>query len=546
MFVRDRGPARLNGARRVDAFRNEPVTDFSIPAEQVRFRAGLERVGRDLGRTYPLIIGGRSITHAETVGNFNPSHPDQVIGLHAAANSQDVDAAVRAASLAFPSWSRVAPETRAEMLFKVGDLLRSRRQDFGAMLVLEVGKSWDEADGEIAETIDVMNWYGRQALRLSGPQMTTRFGAETASFFYVPLGVGVVISPWNFPLALTAGMAAAAVVAGNTVVVKPSSASATSVAWLLTLFEQAGLPAGVINYVTGNGGAIGDYLVDHPRVRFVAFTGSRDVGVRIHERAARVQPGQIWLKRVQLEMGGKNAVVVDETADLGAAAEGIVTGAFSFQGQKCSAGSRAIVVESVYEELLERVTERAKTLRMGDPTDPLNTIGPVIDGAAKRKVLDYIAIGKGEGRLRLGGTDVADEGHFVEPTIISDVAPEARVAQEEIFGPVLSVIRAKDFDRALTIANGTQFGLTGSVFSRDRNRLQRARREFHVGNLYVNRKPTGSMIGIHPFGGFNMSGTDSKAGGPDYLLLFLQGKSVGERPSTAREAVAAQHQVGRD
>ncbi|HET9808612.1 MAG TPA: L-glutamate gamma-semialdehyde dehydrogenase, partial [Candidatus Limnocylindria bacterium] len=441
----------------------------------------------------------------------------------------DVDAAVQAADRAFPSWSATVPEMRADVLFRAAELVRKRRHDLSALMVLEVGKSWDEADGETAEAVDLMEWYGRQMLELAEPRVLTPLAGERTAFYHVPLGAGVVISPWNFPLALATGMATAALVAGNTVVLKPASTSATTAAWLVDLLNEAGLPDGVLNYITGPGSAIGDALVDHPRTRFVAFTGSRDVGVRINERGAKVQAGQIWLKRIQLEMGGKNAIVVDETADLDAAADGIVTSAFGFQGQKCSACSRAVVVDSVYESLLEKIIERGKRVRVGDPVEPETQVGPVIDAAAEQKVRSYITIGREEGSIVLGGGKPARDGYFVEPTIIAGVAPKARVAQEEIFGPVLSVIRVKDFDEALAVANGTAYGLTGSLYSRDHARLERAKREFHVGNLYLNRKSTGAIMGVHPFGGFNMSGTDSKAGGPDYLLFYLQGKAFGER-----------------
>ena len=510
-------------------FRCEPTIDFSDPKQQAAFRASLERVRALLGRTYPLRINGRDVSHAQTFDSVNPAHPKQVIGKHVVATAEDVSAAVLAADAAFASWSATAPDKRADYLFRAAELIRKRRMDLSALMVLEVGKSWEEADGETAEAVDLLEWYARQMLRLSQPRELTPWEGERTEFYYVPLGAGAIIPPWNFPLAITAGMMSAAIVAGNTVVVKAASAAATTVAWLVAIFEELGIPAGVINYVTGSGGSIGDPLVDHPRIRFVAFTGSKEVGIRIYERGAKVHPGQIWLKRIQLEMGGKNAVVVDETADIDAAAKGIVAGAFGFQGQKCSAGSRAIVVDAVYEQLLAKVVEGARTLRVGDPTDPAVEVGPLIDASAEKKVLDYIAIGRGEGTVVLGGGKPALEGHFVEPTIIAGVASTARVAQEEIFGPVLSVIRAKDFDDALKIANGTQFGLTGALFSRDRSRLERAKREFHVGNLYFNRKSTGAMMGVHPFGGFNMSGTDTKAGGPDYLLFFLQGKALGDR-----------------
>jgi len=514
-------------------FRNEPETDFSGSAAQADFRAALDRVRGQLGRRYPLVIGGHAVSHPETFDSINPAHPDQIVGTHVTATPEDVNAAVEAAERAFPAWSATPARERAELLFRAAALIRKRRHDLSALMVYEVGKSWAEADGESAEAVDLMEWYARQMLRLDEPQQLTPLAGEETAFFYVPLGVGAVISPWNFPLALTTGMMTAAIVAGNTVVVKPASVSATTVAWLVDLLlevgRELGLPDGVINYLTGPGGRIGDALVDHPRIRFIAFTGSREVGIRINERGARVQPGQVWLKRIQLEMGGKNGVVVDETAHLEAAAEGIVAGAFSFQGQKCSAGSRAILVDQVYEPVLQQLVERTRALQVGDTTDPDNTVGPVVDANAERKILEYIELGKAEGELMLGGDKLGDEGYFIAPTIFADVRPQARIAQEEIFGPVLSVIRARDFEEALQIANGTEYGLTGSLYSRDAQRLGRARREFHVGNLYFNRKSTGALMGVHPFGGFNMSGTDSKAGGPDYLLFFLQGKSLGSR-----------------
>ena len=394
--------------------------------------------------------------------------------------------------------------------------------------MLEVGKIREEADGEIAEVADVLRWYAQQMLDLERPRPLLPVDGEQTSLVYVPLGAGAIVSPWNFPLSLTTGMMSAALVAGNTVVVKPASASATSAAWLVDLFRECGAPAGVINLLTGSGGLIGDALVDHPQTRFVAFTGSKDVGVRINERAARLQPGQIWIKRVQLELGGKNAILVDETADLERAAEAIATSAFGYQGQKCSACSRAIVVDAVHDELLSRIIERARRLRLGDPAERGTDLGPLVDESAFRKVVEYLDIGRAESTLVFGG-GTREGGYYVEPTIFDDVGPGARIAQEEIFGPVLAIVRARDFDHALDIANDTEFGLAGAVFTADRNRIEQARRRFHVGNLYVNRKCTGALTGAHPFGGFNLSGTDSKAGGPDYLLFFLQAKSVAVR-----------------
>ena len=517
-------------AEAIAPFRNEPGTDFSDPDARCAFEAELQRVRtEELGRTYPLLVGGQELTRTELFESRNPARPSEVIGRHVVATLDDVQAAVTAANDAFASWSTTSAPERANLLRRAADRLRQRRHTFSALMVLEVGKAWDEADGETAEAIDLMEWYARQMLEMAPSRQLTPLPDEDTEFFYVPLGAGAIVSPWNFPLALFTGMTTAAIVAGNTVVVKPASASPMIAAWLVDLLREVGLPDGVINFLTGPGGAIGDALVDHPKIRFVAFTGSKEVGIRINERGARVQPGQTWLKRIQLEMGGKNAVIVDETADLDAAADGIVASAFSFQGQKCSAGSRAIAVDAVYDRLLERVVERARQLRVGDPTDPEVQVGPVVDSAAERKIRGYIDIGRAEGRVVLGGGKPQLDGYFVQPTIVADVGSSARIAREEIFGPVLAFIRARDFNDALAIANSTEFGLTGSLYSRDANRLARAKREFHVGNLYFNRKSTGALMGVHPFGGFNKSGTDSKAGGPDYLLFFLQAKSLGSR-----------------
>jgi len=510
-----------------DEFRNEPTLDYSDPKNKADIAEAVRQVRGRLGAVYPLIIGADEVRRERTFASRNPAKASEVIGHHAIAERRDVDAALDAAWKAFPAWSRTTAHLRADVLFRAAQIIRERRNELSALLMLEVGKVWDEADGEVAEAVDLLSWYAKEMLKIDPPQRLAQIEGETADFFYVPLGAGVVISPWNFPLALTVGMLSAAIVAGNTAVVKPSSNSPTTVAWLVNILREAGSPPGVINYVTGSGSELGTALVDNPRVRYIAFTGSRDVGVEIYEHAGRTPKGQKWLKRVQLEMGGKNAVVVDETADLDKAADAIVISAFGFQGQKCSAGSRAVIVDEVYDALVPRIVERARSLVLGDPTDPATSVGPVIDASSQKKVLTYIETGKKEGKLLLGGSARGDG--FVEPTIFADVAPDARIAQEEIFGPVVALIRARDFPHALEIANSTDYGLTGALFSRDRQRIDEARRSFHVGNLYINRKSTGAMMGVHPFGGFNMSGTDSKAGGPDYLLFFLQGKAVGER-----------------
>lgn len=506
-------------------FRNEPFTQFSQAANRQGQLEALEQVRREMGQMHPLLIGGKRVNGEATFASVNPARPEEAIGLFASATLEQTSEAIEAAERAFQSWKRVPAEERAAYLFAAAEVLRRKRLYFNAWMIYEVGKSWVEADADTAEAIDFLEFYGREMLRLAAHQLLPQVEGEESQLVYIPLGVGAVIPPWNFPGAIMIGMTAAAIVTGNTVVLKPASTS-PMIAWqFLQMLEEIGLPAGVVNFVTGSGSTIGDALIEHPRVRFIAFTGSREVGLRIHELAARPQKGQIWLKRTILEMGGKDAVVVDETADLDAAADGIVASAFGFQGQKCSAGSRAIVVEQVYDQVVQKVVERTKKLSLGDVTRPETYMGPVVDQNAFAKVTAYIDVGKSEGRLLAGGGHHGP-GYFIEPTVIADVAPQARIAQEEIFGPVLAVIKARDFDEALEIANGTEYGLTGALFSRDSARIERAKDEFHVGNLYFNRKCTGALVGVHPFGGFNMSGTDSKAGGPDYLLLFTQAKSI--------------------
>lgn len=514
-------------------FTNEPLTDFSLPANVELFRAALERVRDRLGRTYPLIIGDEKIFTEDTFVSTNPARPDEVIGRVSKATPELADRAVRAAAAAFETWRRTRAVERARYLFSAAGLMRQRKHEFSALMVLEAGKTWAEADADTAEAIDFMEFYGREMLRLCCPLPTLPEAAHETELHYIPLGVGVVIPPWNFPNAIMTGMTTATIVAGNTAVLKPASATPVIAAWFAELLvDELHLPPGVLNFVPGPGGAVGDVLVDHPLTRFIAFTGSKEVGLRINQRAAVVHPGQKWLKRAILEMGGKDAILVDETADLDEAAAGIVSAAFGFQGQKCSACSRAIIVESVYDAVLAKIIARTRALKVTDPASgPGVDLGPVIDAGALAKHLDYIEIGKGEGQLVAGGAAIADPagGYYLQPTVFAGVAPDARLAQEEIFGPVLTVIKVRDFDDGLAIANNTEYGLTGSVYSMRRDRLERAREEFHCGNLYLNRKCTHALVGVHPFGGFNMSGTDSKAGGSDYLLLFTQAKVISER-----------------
>jgi 1-pyrroline-5-carboxylate dehydrogenase len=397
-------------------------------------------------------------------------------------------------------------------------------------MVFEVGKNWAEADADVAETIDFCDFYPREALRLSKVEPPIQLPGEHDLLWYIPLGVGAVIPPWNFPCAIMAGMTLASIVAGNTVILKPSSDSPAIAAKFVELLQEAGLPDGVVNFCPGAGASFGNAVVEHPKTRYIAFTGSREVGLDIHQRAATHQPGQIWIKRTILEMGGKDAIVVDADANIDAAVEGVAAAAFGFSGQKCSACSRLILDEKVYDTFLERLKARVEKITVGDPTENPG-MGPVVNEAAMKSILDYIEIGKKEGRLLTGGARATDkgDGFFIQPTVIADIKPGARIEQEEIFGPVLAVIKSRNFDEALRIANDTEFGLTGAVYTSSRDKIERAKREFHVGNLYVNRKCTGAMVGAHPFGGFNMSGTDSKAGGPDYLYLFTQAKSIGEK-----------------
>jgi len=508
----------------------EPYVDFEQAEPREKMLTALKQVESELGRTYPMWINGEPVTSGETFESVSPAAPERVVGVMSKANGDLADRAVGQANEAFKRWRRVEPDTRARVLIKGAAIMRRRLYELAAWMCYETSKSWIEAYADVCETIDFLEFYGREMMRLGGSQPVTPFPGEENELRYIPLGVGVVIPPWNFPLAICGGMTTAALVTGNAVCLKPASTSPVIAAKLVEVLHEAGLPREVLNFVPGPGGTVGDALVCHALTRFISFTGSRDVGVGIFEKAAKIQRGQIWLKRTVLEMGGKNCILVDETADLDAAAAGAVASAFGFQGQKCSACSRLIVHADVYDLLLDRVVARTRELTIGDTAAPENfQIGAVIDKSAFDKINGYIKIGQGEGRVVLGGGKTPSKGHFVAPTIIADVAPTARIAQEEIFGPVLAVIKCKDFEEGLRIANGTEYGLTGGYYSTDRMRLERARHEFHVGNLYFNRKCTGALVDVQPFGGFNMSGTDSKAGGRDYLQLFMQAKSICER-----------------
>jgi len=494
-------------------------------------RAAIEKVRGELGREYPLLINGEKVTLTEKFESFNPAKKSEVVGRFSEADADTslVEKAINAASDAFKTWRNVSASERAEFLFKAADLMRKRKHDLSAWMVFEVAKTWAEADGDTAEAIDFCEFYGREMLRWSEEQPVTKIPGENNSLEYIPLGVGAVIPPWNFPLAIMAGMTMAAVVAGNTVVLKPSSDSPTIAAKFIEIIEEIGLPPGVVNLVTGSA-ATGEAMVTNPKTRFISFTGSKQVGLHINEQAAKTRDGQLWIKRVVAEMGGKDAIIVADDADIDSAATGVVQSAFGFQGQKCSACSRLIVDEKVHDELMQKVVELTNKLKIGQPTEGETNVGAVINKRSFDKTLEYVTVGVSEGGVLLtGGSGRDDEGYFIEPTIIDNVKPGATIEQEEVFAPVLAVIKARDFDHALEIANDTEFGLTGALYSKSPERLDRARREFFVGNLYLNRKCTGALVGAHPFGGFNMSGTDSKAGGREYLLQFMQGKSISQK-----------------
>ncbi len=512
------------------AFRNEPFTNFKDPDAARRMRHAVDEVAAHLGREYDLSIGGERIKTTGKIRSLNPARPAQVVGLHQKAEAEHAEAAMTAALRAFDSWSRTSAAERASLLLNAAAIIRNRKFEFMAWLTYEVGKNWAEADADIGETIDFLEFYAREALRLAAATTPIQYPGERNELHYIPLGVGAIIPPWNFACAIMAGMTAAAIVTGNTVILKPSSDAPTIAAKFVEVLEEAGLPDGVVNFCPGSGSSFGNAIVEHPKTRFIAFTGSKSVGLEIHRRAAQPRPGQIWIKRTILEMGGKDSILVCRDADLDAAVEGVVSSAFGFSGQKCSACSRAIVEAPVHDVFIERVRERVASLTVGDPAANRD-LGPVVNEASLKSILGYIETGKKEGKLIAGGNAVStpEGGYYIQPTVFSEIPPHAAIAQEEIFGPVLAIIKVESFEEGLRIANNTEYELTGSLYTNDPAKKDSARSAFHVGNLYFNRKCTGAMVGAHPFGGFNMSGTDSKAGGPDYLYLFTQSKSVAEK-----------------
>ncbi len=516
----------------LDEFKNEPFTDFTKSNEAEAMRAAIEQVRSELGRDYPIIINGEKIDLETKFESINPANKTEIIGRISDADSDEslTEKAIDAAAEAFKTWRNVSPETRADYLFKVAAIIRERKHYFSAWMIFEAGKTWGEADGDTAEAIDFCEFYGREMLRWAEKQPITKLAGEDNRFEYVPLGVGAIIPPWNFPLAIMAGMTLAAVVTGNTTVLKPSPDAPTIAYKFMEVLDEIGLPKGVVNFVAGSGTKVGETLVQSSKIRFVSFTGSKNVGLHIYETAAKTPQGQNWMKRVVAEMGGKDAIIVDAEADLDSAAQGVVSAAFGFQGQKCSACSRLIVDEKVHGRLMEKIVEQTKKLKIGLPTEADTNMTAVINQKSFDNATSMIKKGIEEGgKLIVGGKGDDSKGFYIEPTIIDEVQPKSTVEQQEIFAPVLAVIKARDFDHALEIANDTPYGLTGSVYSNNQEKLERARYEFHVGNLYLNRKCTGALVGVHPFGGFNMSGTDSKAGGREYLLQFMQGKLVSEK-----------------
>ena len=522
--------------RNVDQYQNEPFLNFDFEENKKAMEHALISVEHKFGQTYPLIINGKEITTENKIDSINPADTSIHVGYLSAAGTNEAEMAHHAAREAFETWKYTSAKERSHYLTLAAQKIRERRFEFNAWLIHESGKNWREADADVAEAIDFLEYYAKLALDLDNPPPLTEirevtnpryvpFVKEDTKLTYIPLGVGICLPPWNFPLAILVGMSASAIVTGNTIVLKPSELTGVIAYQFVQLMHEIGLPPGVINLVTGYGSEIGDYLVEHPQTRFISFTGSKITGCRIFEKAAKVQPGQKWLKRVIAEMGGKDGIVVDETADLERAAQSIVDAAFGFQGQKCSAGSRAIIVESVYDEVLGKVIEKTKKLQMGSPV--INAaIGPVSDKRAFDKINAYIEIGKTEGTLLLGGTSDDSVGYYIDPTIFGDVTAEHRIFQEEIFGPVLTFTRAKDYKEAISLYNDTEYGLTGAFHSTNEVRISEALVTMECGNLYINKKCTGALVGVHPFGGYNMSGTDSKAGGPDYLLQFVQAKAL--------------------
>lgn len=515
----------------LEKFKNQEYLDFTDPTIDNAQKAVLAEARNSFGKEHDLYLNGKWVKgESGTFESRNPSNTEEIIGTFQMASSKQAEQALEDAWKAFESWQYVPAKKRAEYLLKAADIAKRRRLEINAWMISEAGKNYIEADADTAEGIDFLTYYAYEAMRLDDGMPVLDAWGDANKTIYMPIGTGVSISPWNFPFAIYIGMAAAPIAAGNTVLAKPAPDTPKMGHLVAEIFEEAGLPAGVFNYITGDNIEVGEFLARHHKTRFITFTGSLGVGLHLSEIAGKVVKGQHFMKRMVCELGGKNATVVDSDADLDLAADEIIKGAFGFQGQKCSAGSRTIVVEDVYDKVLAKVTEKAKALKVGNAKDNF-PVTPVVNQKAVDKIMGYIEIGKTEGRLVTGGklAKTENKGFYIEPTIFADVKENARIAQEEIFGPVTAFIKAKNTDDALRIANSTVYGLTGAYFSKNHKKIDKALREFKVGNLYINRKCTGALVGAQPFGGFNMSGTDAKAGGRDYLLYFLQPKSMAVR-----------------
>ncbi|MBI5324384.1 MAG: L-glutamate gamma-semialdehyde dehydrogenase [Ignavibacteriae bacterium] len=510
-------------------FANEKPLDFTKPENLKNQKEALKFVNKKLGKEYPNIIGGKKVFSDKKTVSINPANTSEKVGIFQKSGRDQAEQALQTALKAFETSKYTPAKERANILLKAAQIAKKRRLEINAWMIKEVGKNFAEADADTCEAIDFMEFYAREALRYAQNQPLTPYPGEKNQYTYIPLGVGLCVPPWNFPFAIMVGISSAAIVSGNTIILKPSSDS-PMMAWLYQeIMQEAGLPKGVLNYFVASGAEAGDYLVQHPKIRFISFTGSMEVGLHINEVAAKASEGQIWIKRVIAEMGGKDTIIVDSEADIDSAVAGTVASAFGFQGQKCSACSRVVVDKKIYTPFVIKLKEAVSKLKIGNPEENIYA-GPVVNSDSEQKVLEYIEIGKKEGKLLIGGNKVKNlPGYFIEPTVFVDIKPNARLAQEEIFGPVLAVIKSNNFDDGIKIANNTMYGLTGSVYTKNKQKLEKARQEFHIGNLYLNRKCTGAIVDVHPFGGFNMSGTDSKAGSRDYLLLFLQGKSISEK-----------------
>lgn len=509
----------------MENFQNKTILNLNEPQTIEKQKAAIVEVRSRIGKTYQLEAAKNS---TRTIVSTNPFAPPEVLATFTPLSAKDVKDQIQKGTQAFESWQHASTSERQTKMENLAKILERRRYEFNALMMMEVGKPWLEADADTCEGIDFVRYYSMSLNDWTQNPRLVQVSGLRGSLDYIPLGLGAVIAPWNFPFAILLGMTSAALVTGNTVIMKPASDSAWIAYELHRAIMEAGFPPDVCQLAIGGGAEVGTPLVEDARIRFICFTGSREVGVDIYKKGAQVQPGQIWLKRMMLEMGGKDGILVDETADLDKAAAGVVASAYGFSGQKCSACSRLIVVKSVKDVLVSKVVEKTKALKLGNPMDPTTQMGPVVNKQSFEKVGKYIEIGVSEGKMLCGGKPVDGMGYTWQPTVFDGIGEKHRLFQEEIFGPVLAITEAKNFEDGVRLMNATDYGLTGSVYTTDEKRKEFARKRVHVGNLYINRKCTGAMVGQHPFGGFNMSGTDSKAGGPDYLSQFVQPKYTGE------------------